>query len=310
MKSFSPKLDKISENIIYLFSLDSRQTVSALAEELKLNRKIVEHRVNKLFRERCVKPITITNEAGRICFTMFIKLRIIDETTLDKIKKLSGLLKLKETLGLYDLSILFSVYDQKDMEETISKLSNILHNKILSYEVVPHTFEDTLGYKSFCHDAQYLQKYALLEPKAIILSDKEVLVLEHLKKNTLISYAELSKQTGIVYLKLKEIQDKLIQNDLIRFSLDPDYDKLGLNFHNILIKMKLGKKEAFEQYLKTHPRIHWVKYSKGRWDYVLSVTARSINEFIDISKQIRADNNNLILDETSLITKVEEMRKY
>lgn len=43
MESFSPKLDNISENIIYLLSLDSRQTVSALANELKLQRKIVEH---------------------------------------------------------------------------------------------------------------------------------------------------------------------------------------------------------------------------------------------------------------------------
>lgn len=310
MVTFSQKLDKISENIIYLLSLDSRQTVSAIASELNFNRKIVEHRVNKLFGEGYIKPLAVTNEMNRIRFTIFVKLRTIDESVLDKVRKLPGLLKLKETLGLYDLSILFSVYAQKDMEETISRLSNILHNKILSYEVVPHHFEDTLGYKSFCHDPQHFQKHCLLEPKSVLLSDKESLVLSIIKKKPIISYAELSKQTGIAYLKLKEIQNKLVQNGLVRFSVDPDYEKLGLNFHNILVKIKLGKKEAFERYLKHHPRIHWVKHSKGRWDYVLSVTARNINEFIDISKQIRADNTDLILDETSLISKVQETRRY
>lgn len=265
-KTFSPNFDKISENLIYLLSLDSRQTVSALAKELKLNRKIVEHRVNRLFGEGYIKPLAVTNEMNRIRFTVFIKLRTIDESVLEKVQKLPGLLKLKETLGIYDLSILFSVYAQKDMEEAISKLSNILHNKILSYEVVSHHFEDTLGYKSFCHDPQYFRKHSLLKPKAIPLAEKEAMVLSVLKKKPIISYAELSKQTGITYVKLKEIQDTLQQNGLIRFSVDPDYDKLGLNFHNILVKIKLGQKEAFEQYLKSHPRVHWIKHSKGRWD--------------------------------------------
>jgi len=310
MATFSPNLDKISENIIYLLSLDSRQSVSALANELNLNRKIVENRVNKLFNEGYIKPLAITNESNRLRFTVLVKLNKIDETTLHSIKKLKGLLKLKETLGLYDLSILFSVYAQKDMEDTISKLSNILHNKIIAFDVLSHHFEDTLGYKSFCHDLSHLQKHQLLSPKLIVLSPDENAMLNTIKKNPSISYVDLGKQTGMNYLKLKEINQKLLQQELVRFSIDPDYDKLGLNFHNVLVKIKLGKKKSFERYLQSHPRIHWVKHSKGRWDYVLSVTARNINEFIDISKQIRADNTDLILDETSLISKVQETRRY
>lgn len=150
----------------------------------------------------------------------------------------------------------------------------------------------------------------MLDPKPTPLSEKETLVLDILKKYPLITFVELSKQTGLPYLKLKQIKNSLLQNDIIRFSVDPDYEKLGLNFHNLLVKIKLGKKNLFEEYLKHHPRIHWIKHSKGRWDYVLSVTARTINEFIDISKQIRADNSDILLDETALISKVEEMRRY
>ena len=310
MTTYSPKLDTISENIIYLLSLDSRQSVSALANELKVNRKIVENRVNKLFDEGYIKHLAVTNESNRIRFTVLVKLNKVDEATIHNIKKLKGLLKLKETLGLYDLSILFSVYAQKDMEDAISKLSNILHNKIISFDVLSHHFEDTMGYKSFCHELNHLQKHRLLNPQSCVLSPDESVVLNTIKKNPSISYVDLAKDTGMNYVKLKEIQGKLIQQELVRFSIDPDYDKLGLHFHNILVKIKMGKKEVFDAYLKKHSRIHWVKHSKGRWDYVLSVTARTINEFIDISKQIRTDNNDLILEETSLISKVQETRKY
>jgi len=310
MATFSPKLDKISENIIYLLSLDSRQSVSVLAHELSVNRKIVENRVNKLFDEGYIKPLAITNESNRLRFTVLVKLNKIDDITIHNIKKLKGLLKLKETLGLYDLSILFSVYAQKDMEDTISKLSNILHNKIIAFEVLSHHFEDTLGYKSFCHELSYLQKHRLLNPPSVVLSSDESAVLNTIKQNPRISYVDLSKQTHMNYPQLKEITQKLIQQQLVRFSIDPDYDKLGLNFHNVLVKIKIGQKDTFERYLQHHPRIHWVKHSKGRWDYVLSVAARSINEFIDLSKQIRADNTNIILDETSLISKVQETRRY
>lgn len=266
--------------------------------------------MNTLFDEGYIKHLAVTNESNRIRFTVLVKLNKIDETTIHNIKKLKGLLKLKETLGLYDLSILFSVYSQVDMEDAISKLSNILHNKIIAFDVLSHHFEDTMGYKSFCHDLRHLQKHQLLSPKSCVLSNDENVVLNTIKKNPSISYVDLAKETSMNYLKLKEINQKLIQHELVRFSVDPDYEKLGLHFHNILLKIKMGKKKEFDAYLQKHPRIHWVKHSKGRWDYVLSVTARSINEFIDISKQIRTENTDLILDETSLISKVQETRRY
>lgn len=310
METFSLKLDKISENIIYLLSLDSRQSTSALAHELKLNRKMVENRVHKLFQQGFIKPLAVTNESNRIRFTVLVKLSRVDEAALSRVRKLPGLLKLKETLGLYDLSALFSVYSAAAMDEAISELSNILHNQIITFDVLSHNFEDTLGYKSFCHDSWHLHKYKLLQPKSISLSDQEMRLLTIMKKKPNISYVDLVRETGSNYGKLKEIETSLIRNGLIRFSVDPDYDKLGLHFHNILTKIKLGKKQLFDAYLQKHPRIHWVKHAKGRWDYVLSVTAQSINEFIDISKQIRTNNNDLLLEETSLISKVQETRKY
>ncbi len=310
MNTFSQKLDIESENIIYLLSLDSRQSVSTLAKELNLNRKIVENRVQNLFERGYIKPLLVINEKSRFRSTILVKLNKIDTGVLEKIKKINGFMKLKETLGLYDLSLLFDAVSQEEMESTISKVSNLLHKDMVTFDVLSHDFEDTMGYKSFCHAVGNLTKYKQLNPKSYALTEDEKKVLLSLKQNPRISYSSLEAETGITFVRLKKMMSDFLQSEIIRFTVDPNYDLLELQFHNFLVKTKLGKKDVFEQYIQKHPRVHWVKYARGRWDYVLSITAQTINEFIDITKQIRSENHDLILDETALISKVKEIRRY
>lgn len=310
MATFSPKIDKISENIIFLLSLDSRISISYISKELKVERKIVETRYNNLFSKGYIKPLSISNEPNRFRFTILVKLSTFQPDLMDKVKKIDGLLKLKETLGTYDISMLFDVYSQQTKEEIIDKVSNVLSKNTLTFDVIDHTYEDTLGYKSFCHDPHNLAKFNPLQPNMISLEPKELQVLELIKENPLDSFVSLSKKTKLNYLKLKGIVEKFLTNNIVRFSVDPDYNKLGLQFHNVLLKIKPGKREEFDNYIQKHPRIHWVKKSLGKWNYILSITAQDINEFIDISKQIRADNQDSVLEETSLISKINEARKY
>ena len=310
LQPHSPNLDVISENIIYLLSLDSRQSVSKLAKKLNINRKVVENRYNKLFNKGYIKYLTISNEKNRFCFTIFAKLSKIDANLIDRIKNIPGLLKLKETLGAYDISVLVDVNSQETMEKFIAKVSNMLHNNILTFDVVRHDIEDTPGYKSFCHNLNFLSEYKPLTQKSINLSKEQELVLRIIRKKCNFTYFDLQKQTKISYPKLKQIINFLVDNRVVRFSIDPDYEKLNLEFHNLLVKIKIGRKKEFEKYIINHPGIHWVKYSTGRWDYVLSVNARNINEFIDVAREIRAQNKDLILEETSLISKIKEMRRH
>lgn len=310
METFSPKLDKTSENLIYLLSINSRQTISSLAKELALPRKIIENRTKNLYQKGFIKPLLVTNEASRIRFTVLVKLSRIDNQIIGKIKNLSGLLKLKETLGQYDLSILFDVYSREEADKTIANISKLCHNRIITFDVLFHGFEDTMGYKSFCHNPQFLIAYNRLEPKSATISSPKTEVLNILKKQPNISFVSLSKKTGMGYLKLKEFIDSLASNQIVRFSIDPDYNRLGLEFHNIFVKVNMGKKKEFENYILKHPRIHWIKHCSGRWDYALSIAAKNISEFIDISRQIRTENKNNLLEETSLVSKIQETRRY
>jgi len=310
MKSFSPNIDLISENIIYLHSLNSRLTTSELAKKLKVNRKIVENRTQKLYKKGFIKPLLIYNYSGLIKATILIKLSAFDEKIIDAIMQLKKLAKLKETLGKYDLSLLIITEEKKELDDIINKINGLFHNRILDMDVIMHDLEDTLGYKSFCHNLEFMTEYKLLDyDKKHIVSKDEKIVLDKLILKPDLSYKELIKLTGWNYQKIKNIIFTLKSKEIIRVSIDPDYKKLGLEFHNILLKINLAKKSLFENNITKHPQVHWIKKGFGRWDYILSVTARNISEFIDISREIRTQNKDIILDFSSLISKIHMMRQ-
>jgi len=290
METFSQKIDKISENIIYLLSIDSKISISDLAKKMNINRRIVENRYNHLFKEHYIKYLTVSNEKTKVRFTIYIKLSKIYPELIKKIREIPQLIKLKEMLGSYDLSLLVEMDSQNKADKIISRISNMLRNNILKFDVIRHEFEDTLGYKSFCHKNEFLSGYKLLMTNRISLTKDQETVLKHIKERPNFSYSDLRKEIKMSYRKLKDIINFLVSNNIIRFSIDPDYDMLGLEFHNILLKIIISKKKEFESYLVKHPRIHWFKRSIGRWDYVLSITAKNIAELVDIVREIREEN--------------------
>lgn len=76
-----------------------------------------------------------------------------------------------------------------------------------------------------------------------------------------------------------------------------------------MAKINLAKAKQFEATIIKNPRVHWIKKGTGRWDYILSVGSRDMNEFIEITRDIRTANKNIIFDYSSLVSKINVMRK-
>jgi len=310
MQHFSPKLDKISENIIYLLSINSKNPISELSKRLKVNRKIIENRTKRLYKQGFIKPLLIYNYTGLIKATILLKLSTFDDKVIEAIMQLKKLVKLKETLGKYDLSLLVITEDKKELDSILNKINALLHNKIIHLDVIIHDLEDTLSYKSFCHEYKLLTEYKMLDyDKKYMLTEEDKAILSRLILKPDLLYNELIKTTGWNYQKIKSIISNLLTKQIIRVSIDPDYNKLGLEFHNLLLKINLAKTKEFENNIIKHPRVHWIKKGVGVWDYILSVTARDISEFVDITREIRTQNEGIILGSSSLISKIHMMRQ-
>lgn len=310
IKSFSPNIDALSENIIFLLSLNSRTSVTKLSKTLRAPRRVVEHRVKKLYKQGFMKPLLIFHYPALTKATILIKLSTFDTHVIRSLIELERFVKVKETLGEYDLSLLVITEDSAELERILTKIDMMLHDSIQKLDVIYHDGEDTLGMKSFCHNPDFLKEYTMLSPsKSYHVTDDDRKVIDLLKHTPLISFKELSKQSHFSYQKVSDIVTNLVEKDIIRFSIDPEYQKLGLEFHNLLVKINLAKRSAFEGSIIRHPRVHWVKKGTGAWDYVLSVTARNIGEFIDVTRDIRTQNQETILNFTTLISKIHVQRK-
>jgi len=311
METFSPKLDKISENIIYLLSLDSKTSISNIARILCKPRKIIENRVKKIFDKGYVKPLLIFNHDNMVRATLFLKLSHFDAKVVEAIRKTSPLIKLKETLGMYDLSILVIANGEEELQQIINDINEKFHGSIQNLELVYHDLEDTLGFKSFCHNYNFIRKYKLLQPsKKVQLGKAEIAILDILKHKPNSTYRELIRKTSFSYKNIKNLLDSLKEKKIIRFSLDPDYNLLGLEFHNLLVKVNLAKREEFESSILKEPRVHWMKRGIGRWDYILSICTQNISEFIDVTREIKSKNREIIFDASALVSKINITRKY
>lgn len=308
--TFSQISDEKSENILYLLSLDSRQSVSDIARTLRLKRWQVESRVNKLLDNGFMKYLTVNNAPPGLRVTILAEVRVLNEELLETLRTVPTLLKLKETLGMYSISILCDVSSHNEMNSVIKQVSDILHKNTLRFDVLVHDWEDALGHKSFCHMPRLLNDYSPIRPAQRKATEEEARVLELLKRDTCMSFRKLSEKADMDYKSLKSVMGALRKDGFLRCTVDPDYHKLGLQFHNMLVKIEPAAVEDFESYITTHPRVHWVKHSLGRWDYVLSIVSHSIYEFIDIIRQIRTDNADILLNDTALISKIQERRRY
>jgi len=310
MVTFSRKLDKISENILYLLSLDSHMPLSTIAKHLGVTRRIVETRVKKLFSHYRVRHQLIVNNKNLLRVTVLIKLGYFEPNLIDSLKKAPSLVYLKETLGSYDIMLLFQVDDLDEIQSIVTNLAKACKNHLQALETITHDFEDSLGYKVFCHEAKLLSLYQPLTRKIPSFSKEENLLVQAIQQYPDLSYQRLSETTSLSQKRIALSLKQWKREGFIRYTIHPAYNRLGLQFHNLCVKTNVVHKKKFEHYLLNNPHIHWFKTGKGRWDYILSICSTTIAQFIDVNRMIRSENKHIILDSSALITKIDVRRKY
>ena len=305
MASFSPFLDEISENILYLLSLDSRLQTTQMARILGVSRRIVENRVEKLRDEKFIVPLLVRNYAPLIKATVLVKLSKFDEKTIPLLVNLKKTIKLKETLGSYDILFLIVANDVKEYEDFLNLINNTFQNSIQNMDIIMHDKADTMGHKVFCHDKSLLNRYSFLKyNKSHEMTLEELDLINILKVSPNISYQELMNMTGFNFKKIKDMMESLVDNNAVRFTTDSDYQKMGIEFHNVLVKINLAKYKEFEKYCLANKNIHWLKRGSGSWNYILSIAARNINDFIVITRELRTQNKNIIMNFSTLISNI------
>ena len=116
--------------------------------------------------------------------------------------------------------------------------------------------------------------------RTVTATDRAIIRL--LQRNARMSYAELSRATGIPESTVRRRMDRLQQRGVIEFAMLADPARLGYDLRAMIgLKIELQKLEAIATTLRAMNEVTFAGFVTGNFDVVIQVVVRSQEALVD-----------------------------
>lgn len=123
-----------------------------------------------------------------------------------------------------------------------------------------------------------------------MISNKELLILNHLRVDSRKSLAEISRNTGI---PISTVFDKLIRLErgvIMRYVSLLDFKKLGYGFR-VNFMFKVGDDVSkFKKFLMMHKKVNSISRLSGGFDFLIGCVFRDMKELTEFSENLEEFN--------------------
>jgi Lrp/AsnC family transcriptional regulator, leucine-responsive regulatory protein len=137
----------------------------------------------------------------------------------------------------------------------------------------------------------------------IKLDKKDKKILTILTDNARASVSEVARKTGIPRDSVHYRIQRLVRSKVIeRFHTYVDPVALGFPVYTFVTFTlnNFDGEDKFYQFLATHPNIVYVAKTTGKWDCIIAISARTLEHFDEVFRDIRKHYSAIIKDyETS-----------
>lgn len=242
-------MNKITERVISLLSLNSRSKLKDLKENLPISKQGVLDLINKLERDKIIRPYTIINylKLGKKNVHIKIKFEKINIEAINQTIKLlleeKDIVWISETFHTYDLcfSIMYNNYNE--VEKVIKKIRSMNKNKIkeIAYLDIVESYYSSFNFGNSKIPKNFIRLY--LDNKTEIFHPKrnEKSILELIRGNSRFKYSELGHKLNLTPNSTKYIIKELEKKEIILgYGLFLDYLELGYKWFQITIKSYLN----------------------------------------------------------------------
>ncbi len=133
----------------------------------------------------------------------------------------------------------------------------------------------------------------------IKLTKNDKKILQILNNNARASVSEISRKTGIPRDSVNYRINRLIKSKVISFFhtvIDPI--QLGhpiFSYVNITLN-NFDQEEKLYSFMKSHPNIVYVAKTTGKWDCIIAISAKSLEDFDNVLKEVRTKFSGIIKD--------------
>lgn len=121
---------------------------------------------------------------------------------------------------------------------------------------------------------------------ARVVTDTDRAIIRLLQQNARMSYAELSRETGIPESTVRRRMDRLQQRGVIEFAMLADPSRLGYDLRAMIgLKVELRQLEEIAGTLRGMPEVTFAAFLTGNFDITIQVVVRSQEALVEFLTQ-------------------------
>src|ERR671914_1848775 len=121
---------------------------------------------------------------------------------------------------------------------------------------------------------------------ARVVTETDRAIIRLLQQNARISYAELSRATGIPESTVRRRMDRLQQRGVIEFAMLADPARLGYDLRAMIgLKVELRRLEEIAQVLRGMNEVTFAAFLTGNFDIMVQVVVRSQEALVEFLTQ-------------------------
>lgn len=313
MTNMAVKLDLIDKKILLEIDTDARKSYSEIGKKLNIGKNNVQYRMNRLIEQGVIRKFVIQPSLAKLgLFLGKIYLQLSGYTKeeertlyeyLEKDKRISWIAKCE---GRWDLMIGVYIPNMGQFIDIKKDFFEKFEKFITSYDVV------------FLGEGHTSQRSYLINKKSIIsdkvttfmgkekakVKDEDLRILKYIANNARFNYTDIANRFNMnvktAQKRIKQLEKDGIIQGYVTFL---DTKKIGYNFFKLCIYLKnyQNRLNTFIRYCLEQPNAIHVIESLGPWEIELEIETETLEDFYEITHNIRNDFSDIIKKTESVI---------
>lgn len=311
------ELDTKDRKILLELDNDATMSLKQIARKLRTTKEVVAYRIKQLEEKGVIANyITLSHFAkmGMTHYKLYIKYSHI---TAGKKKEVMKFILRQKDLGWlascegdFDLMIavrFHSIFDfEKFKDEFFSRFDSVFQRNSFAILTEAETYpRQYLGEKNLSRKV-----FVFCSPAHAEKLDKEdITIIKALSKNSRASSTEIANSTGLTDRIVRYRRQQLEKSGVIvGYKLALNYRKLNYLFFKCLVKLQNANEKRLHDlklFARQHPNVVHCLKVVGEWDMELEIEAPSMEEFYNISNEIREKFSDIIQTFSSVLVSEE-----
>ena len=306
------KLDLTDRKIILELDTNARATFSEIGEKLGIGKNNVQYRVKRLLEDGVIKKFVTQFSLGTLGLFLgkfYLQLSGFEKDKEDEMyqfliedKRISWIAKCE---GRWDLMIGCYVGSMTQLNQIKQDFFRKYEKYITSYDVVFLVEGHTSQRIYLLHKKTIPKKVErFIGKEKIELDNKDKQIVRLIANDATFNYLDIAQKTRLniktVQKRINALEKKGIIQGYVTFL---DTKKIGYNFFKLCIYLQNyeTKFKSFLRYCMELPNVIHIIESLGPWEVELEIETESLEDFYNLTHQIRNDYSDIIKKTESVI---------